>query len=129
MSTYIWGCKTLNTDKLETLLGFYKQYKALSEYIDKKYKLSLNDLAVLNLTIKYCKDEKILMQTFLKTAMTELDLSRTKLLVSIRRLIEKERLSKVRSSKDERKIYIFMNDEDVTKFNALFDDVEQFLNI
>lgn len=129
MSTYIWGCKTLNTEKLETLLGFYKQYKSLSEYIDKKYKLSLNDLAVLNLTIKYCKDEKILMQTFLKTAMTELDLSRTKLLVSIRRLIEKERLSKVRSSKDERKIYIFMNDEDVTKFDALFDDVEQFLNI
>ncbi|HDJ1930374.1 TPA: MarR family transcriptional regulator, partial [Staphylococcus aureus] len=27
----------MNTEKLETLLGFYKQYKALSEYIDKKY--------------------------------------------------------------------------------------------
>ncbi|EGQ1341568.1 TPA: MarR family transcriptional regulator, partial [Staphylococcus aureus] len=26
----------MNTEKLETLLGFYKQYKALSEYIDKK---------------------------------------------------------------------------------------------
>ncbi|BCQ11916.1 hypothetical protein THI2018120TP_06150 [Staphylococcus aureus] len=91
----------MNTEKLETLLGFYKQYKALSEYIDKKYKLSLNDLAVLDLTMKYCKDEKVLMQSFLKTAMDELDLSRTKLLVSIRRLIEKERLSKVRSSKDE----------------------------
>ncbi|HHJ5335045.1 MarR family transcriptional regulator, partial [Staphylococcus aureus] len=25
----------MNTEKLETLLGFYKQYKALSEYIDK----------------------------------------------------------------------------------------------
>ncbi|HAR4231525.1 TPA: MarR family transcriptional regulator, partial [Staphylococcus aureus] len=24
----------MNTEKLETLLGFYKQYKALSEYID-----------------------------------------------------------------------------------------------
>ncbi|NDR22950.1 MarR family transcriptional regulator, partial [Staphylococcus aureus] len=23
----------MNTEKLETLLGFYKQYKALSEYI------------------------------------------------------------------------------------------------
>ncbi|HDA5360927.1 TPA: HTH-type transcriptional regulator SarX, partial [Staphylococcus aureus] len=96
----------MNTEKLETLLGFYKQYKALSEYIDKKYKLSLNDLAVLDLTMKHCKDEKVLMQSFLKTAMDELNLSRTKLLVSIRRLIEKERLSKVRSSKDERKIYI-----------------------
>lgn len=100
LSLYIWGCNILNTEKLETLLGFYKQYKALSEYIDKKYKLSLNDLAVLDLTMKHCKDEKVLMQSFLKTAMDELDLSRTKLLVSIRRLIEKERLSKVRSSKD-----------------------------
>ncbi|HEI5435419.1 TPA: MarR family transcriptional regulator [Staphylococcus aureus] len=98
----------MNTEKLETLLGFYKQYKALSEYIDKKYKLSLNDLAVLDLTMKHCNDEKVLMQSFLKTAMDELDLSRTKLLVSIRRLIEKERLSKVRSSKDERKIYIYL---------------------
>ncbi|HEH1051713.1 TPA: HTH-type transcriptional regulator SarX [Staphylococcus aureus] len=119
----------MNTEKLETLLGFYKQYKALSEYIDKKYKLSLNDLAVLDLTMKYCKDEKVLMQSFLKTAMDELDLSRTKLLVSIRRLIEKERLSKVRSSKDERKNYIYLNDDDISKFNALFEDVEQFLNI
>ncbi|HDJ7622756.1 TPA: HTH-type transcriptional regulator SarX, partial [Staphylococcus aureus] len=116
-------------EKLETLLGFYKQYKALSEYIDKKYKLSLNDLAVLDLTMKHCKDEKVLMQSFLKTAMDELDLSRTKLLVSIRRLIEKERLSKVRSFKDERKIYIYLNNDDISKFNALFEDVEQFLNI
>ena len=73
--------------------------------------------------MKYCKDEKVLMQSFLKTAMDELDLSRTKLLVSIRRLIEKERLSKVRSSKDERKIYIYLNDDDISKFNALFEDV------
>ena len=60
------GCNILNTEKLETLLGFYKQYKALSEYIDKKYKLSLNDLAVLDLTMKFCKEEKVLMQSFLK---------------------------------------------------------------
>ena len=33
LSLYI--CNILNTEKLETLLGFYKQYKALSEYIDK----------------------------------------------------------------------------------------------
>ena len=90
--------------------------------------MSLNDLAVLDLTMKYCKDEKYLCNHF-KTAMDELDLSRTKLLVSIRRLIEKERLSKVRSSKDERKIYIYLNDDDISKFNALFEDVEQFLNI
>ncbi|HAR4433642.1 TPA: HTH-type transcriptional regulator SarX, partial [Staphylococcus aureus] len=33
------------------------------------------------------------------------------------------------SSKDERKIYIYLNDDDISKFNALFEDVEQFLNI
>lgn len=45
--------------------------------------------------MKHCKDEKVLMQSFLKTAMDELDLSRTKLLVSIRRLIEKKDLVKL----------------------------------
>ena len=118
----------MNEQKLEKLLGFYKQYKALSEYIDKKYKLSLNDLAVLDLTMKFCKEEKVLMQSFLKTAMDELELSRTKLLVSIRRLIEKEKLSKVRSTEDERKIFIYMNKSNIDQFNALFNDVERFLS-
>ena len=31
-------------------------------------------LASLNLTMKYCKDEKVLMQSFLKLQMDELDL-------------------------------------------------------
>ena len=121
--------RVLNEQKLEKLLGFYKQYKALSEYIDKEYKLTLNDLAVLDLARKYCLDEQILMQTFLKTAISELELSRTKLLVSIRRLIDKEKLSKVRSTKDERKIFLYMSEKNLDVFNALFDDVENFLNI
>lgn len=119
----------MNEQKLEKLLGFYKQYKALSEYIDKEYKLTLNDFAVLDLARKYCLDEQILMQTFLKTAISELELSRTKLLVSIRRLIDKEKLSKVRSTRDERKIFLYMSEENLEVFNALFDDVENFLNI
>ena len=121
--------RVLNEQKLEKLLGFYKQYKALSEYIDKEYKLTLNDLAVLDLARKYCLDEQILMQTFLKTAISELELSRTKLLVSIRRLIDKEKLSKVRSTRDERKIFLYMSEKNFDVFNALFDDVENFLNI
>lgn len=56
--------------------------------------------------------------------MDELDLSRIKLLVFIRRLIEKERFSKVRLFKDECKIYIYLNDDDIFKFNVLFEDVE-----
>ena len=49
------------------------------------------------------------MQTFLKLATGELDISRTKILMSIRRLIDKEKLNKVRSNRDERKIfYIWM---------------------
>lgn len=121
--------RVLNEQKLEKLLGFYKQYKALSEYIDKEYKLTLNDLAVLDLARKYCLDEQILIQTFLKTAISELELSRTKLLVSIRRLIDKEKLSKVRSTRDERKIFLYMSEKNLDVFNALFDDVENFLNI
>lgn len=119
----------LNNDKMNKLLDFYKQYKALSEYIDKKYKLTLNDLALLKLAHKYTIDDQILMQSFLKIAIEELDLSRTKLLVSIRRLIEKERLSKVRSTEDERKIFIYMDETNNEKFDALFNDVEDFLNI
>lgn len=121
--------RVLNEQKLEKLLGFYKQYKALSEYIDKEYKLTLNDLAVLDLARKYCSDEQILMQSFLKIAISELELSRTKLLISIRRLIDKEKLSIVRSTRDERKIFLYMSEENLEIFNALFDDVENFLNI
>lgn len=100
----------LNEQKLIKLLEFYKQYKALSGYIDKKYKLTLNDLAVLYLAKKYCLDERILMQTFLKLATGELDISRTKILMSIRRLIDKEKLNKVRSNRDERKIFLYMDE-------------------
>lgn len=121
--------KSLNNDKLNQLLEFYKQYKALSEYIDKQYKLTLNDLALLKLAHEHIAKDQMLMQKFLKIAISELELSRTKLLVSIRRLIEKERLSKVRSTEDERKIFIYMDEKNVKKFDALFNDVEEFLDI
>lgn len=121
--------EALNNEKLNKLLEFYKQYKALSEYIDKQYKLTLNDLALLKLAHEHIADEQMLMQNFLKIAISELDLSRTKLLVSIRRLIEKERLSKVRSTEDERKIYIYMDKTNIEKFDALFNDVEEFLDL
>lgn len=121
--------KSLNNDKLNKLLEFYKQYKALSEYIDKQYKLTLNDLALLKLAHEHIAKDQMLMQKFLKIAISELELSRTKLLVSIRRLIEKERLSKVRSTEDERKIFIYMDEKNIKKFDSLFNDVEEFLNI
>ena len=103
----------MSNDELNRLLKIYKQYKALSEYIEKEYKLTLNDLALLKLAYEYTADDQILMQTFLKVAIEELELSRTKLLVSIRRLIEKEKLSKVRSTEDERKIFIYMNKSNI----------------
>ncbi|MEJ7536775.1 transcriptional regulator, SarA/Rot family [Staphylococcus hominis] len=119
----------MSNDELNRLLKIYKQYKALSEYIEKEYKLTLNDLALLKLAYEYTADDQILMQTFLKVAIEELELSRTKLLVSIRRLIEKEKLSnKVRSTEDERKIFIYMNKSNIDQFNALFNDVERFLD-
>lgn len=118
----------MSNDELNRLLKIYKQYKALSEYIEKEYKLTLNDLALLKLAYEYTADDQLLMQTFLKVAIEELELSRTKLLVSIRRLIEKEKLSKVRSTEDERKIFIYMNKSNIDQFNALFNDVERFLD-
>ncbi len=121
--------KSLNNDKLNKLLEFYKQHKALSEYIDKQYKLTLNDLALLKLAHEHIAKDQMLMQKFLKIAISELELSRTKLLVSIRRLIEKERLSKVRSTEDERKIFIYMDEKNIKKFDSLFNDVEEFLDI
>ena len=118
----------MNEQKLIKLLEFYKQYKALSGNIDKKYKLTLNDLAVLYLAKKYCLDERILMQTFLKLTAGELDISRTKILMSIRRLIDKEKLNKVRSNRDERKIFLYMDENNMSEFDALFEDVEKFLS-
>ena len=67
------------------------------------------------------------MQTFLKLATGELDISRTKILMSIRRLIDKEKLNKVRSNRDERKI-LYMDENNMSEFDALFEDVEKFLS-
>ncbi|MDU1489220.1 MAG: hypothetical protein E6889_04610 [Staphylococcus epidermidis] len=74
----------MNEQKLIKLLEFYKQYKALSGYIDKKYKLTLNDLAVLYLA--------------------------------------------KRSNRDERKIFLYMDENNMSEFDALFEDVEKFLS-
>lgn len=52
----------MSKDKLNQLLNLYKKHKLLSEYIDKKYKLTLNDLAVLKLAKDYTSEEKVLMQ-------------------------------------------------------------------
>ena len=69
------------------------------------------------------------MQTFLKLATGELDISRTKILMSIRRLIDKEKLNKVRSNRDERKIFLYMDENNnMSEFDALFEDVEKFLS-
>ncbi|MDU1728272.1 MAG: MarR family transcriptional regulator, partial [Staphylococcus epidermidis] len=57
-----------------------------------------------------------------------LDISRTKILMSIRRLIDKEKLNKVRSNRDERKIFLYMDENNMSEFDALFEDVEKFLS-
>ena len=46
---------------------------------------------LLKLAHEHIAKDQMLMQKFLKIAISELELSRTKLLVSIRRLIEKEK--------------------------------------
>ncbi len=69
----------------------------------------------------------MLMQPFLKIATTELELSRTKVLASIRRLIDQDRVSKIRSTEDERKVYLFMNDDNAEKYETLLDDIEAYV--
>ena len=69
----------------------------------------------------------MLMQPFLKIATTELELSRTKVLASIRRLIDQDRVSKIRSTEDERKVYLFMNDDNAEKYDTLLDDIEAYV--
>ena len=48
--------------------------------------------------------------------------------MSIRRLIDKEKLNKVRSNRDERKIFLNMDENNMSEFDALFEDVEKFLS-
>lgn len=58
----------------------------------------------------------------------ELDISRIKILMFIRRLIDKEKLNKVRLNRDERKIFLYMDENNMSEFDVLFEDVEKFLS-
>ncbi|WP_262587094.1 transcriptional regulator, SarA/Rot family [Staphylococcus sp. IVB6181] len=113
--------------KLEKLLKEYKKYMDLTSYIEKTYKINMNDFVILNCIHENCTEEKMLMQPFLKIATDSFEISRTKVLASIRKLVNQDRVSKVRSDSDERKVYIFMDDKDIDKLNAMLDDIDKFL--
>ncbi|MGX0025133.1 MarR family transcriptional regulator [Staphylococcus cohnii] len=106
------------------LLKIYKKYNRVMSYIENKYKLTMNDIAILEIIQQNCRQQNMLMQPFLKIATTELDLSRTKVLASIRRLINQDRVSKLRSTKDERKVFLSMTEENNTKYQTLLDEIE-----
>lgn len=67
------------------------------------------------------------MQPFLKIATDAFELSRTKVLASIRKLVSQERVSKVRSNTDERKVYLFMDESNIEKLNAMLNDIDKYL--
>ena len=69
----------------------------------------------------------MLMQPFLKIATDAFELSRTKVLASIRKLVSQERVSKVRSNTDERKVYLFMDESNIEKLNAMLNDIDKYL--
>lgn len=46
------------------------------------------------------------------------------MLASIRRLINQDRVSKLRSTKDERKVFLSMTEENNTKYQTLLDEIE-----
>ena len=118
------GVATMNDEKKAQLLKIYKKYNKVMSYIENKYKLTMNDIAILEIIQQNCQQQNMLMQPFLKIATTELDLSRTKVLASIRRLINQDRVSKLRSTKDERKVYLSMTEENDRKYHTLLDEIE-----
>ena len=118
------GVATMTDEKKAQLLKIYKKYNRVMSYIENKYKLTMNDIAILEIIQQNCRQQNMLMQPFLKIATTELDLSRTKVLASIRRLINQDRVSKLRSTKDERKVYLSMTEENDRKYHTLLDEIE-----
>ncbi|MDG0842802.1 MarR family transcriptional regulator [Staphylococcus equorum] len=116
----------MNEEKKAQYLNVYKKYKTLTHYIEQKYKLTINDVAVLELIQQNCSEKTMLMQPFLKVATAELDLSRTKMLASIRRLIDQDRVSKIRSTEDERKVYLLMTEQNAAHYKALLDEIESY---
>lgn len=118
------GVATMTDEKKAQLLKIYKKYNRVMSYIENKYKLTMNDIAILEIIQQNCRQQNMLMQPFLKIATTELDLSRTKVLASIRRLINQDRVSKLRSTKDERKVFLSMTEENNTKYQTLLDKIE-----
>lgn len=118
------GVATMTDEKKAQLLKIYKKYNRVMSYIENKYKLTMNDIAILEIIQQNCRQQNMLMQPFLKIATTELDLSRTKVLASIRRLINQDRISKLRSTKDERKVFLSMTEDNNTKYQTLLDEIE-----
>lgn len=118
------GVATMTDENKAQLLKIYKKYNRVMSYIENKYKLTMNDIAILEIIQQNCRQQNMLMQPFLKIATTELDLSRTKVLASIRRLINQDRISKLRSTKDERKVFLSMTEENNTKYQTLLDEIE-----
>lgn len=118
------GVATMTDENKAQLLKIYKKYNRVMSYIENKYKLTMNDIAILEIIQQNCRQQNMLMQPFFKIATTELDLSRTKVLASIRRLINQDRVSKLRSTKDERKVFLSMTEENNTKYQTLLDEIE-----
>ena len=79
--TSIWRCNN-NEEKKAQFLNVYKKYKRVMHYVEETYKLTMNDVAILELIRHNCRNQNMLMQPFLKIATTELELSRTKVLAS-----------------------------------------------
>lgn len=99
----------------------------LTNHIESTFKINMNDFVVLNCIHENCTQDKMLMQPFLKIATDSFDISRTKVLASIRKLVNQDRVSKVRSNSDERKVYLYMNDDNVKRFKEMLNDIGKVL--
>ena len=118
---------TLKKSNLEKSLNEYKKFMDLTRFIEETYKINMNDFVILNCVHENCTEEKMLMQPFLKIATDSFEISRTKVLASIRKLVNQDRVSKVRSESDERKVYIYMDDKNIEKLDQMLKDIDKFL--
>lgn len=117
----------MKKSNLEKLLNEYKKFMDLTRFIEETYKINMNDFVILNCVHENCTEDKMLMQPFLKIATDSFEISRTKVLASIRKLVNQDRVSKVRSESDERKVYIFMDEKNNEKLDEMLKAIDKFL--
>src|SRR5699024_8743307 len=109
------GVATMTDEKKAQLLKIYKKYNRVMSYIENKYKLTMNDIAILEIIQQNCRQQNMLMQPFLQITTTELDMSSKKVVASIQILNNQDHVRKQREQTDEIIMYLSKTKDNNTK--------------